>query len=328
MAKGERLTTEKVKKSLFDIHGNDYTLLNEYGDDSNNLVIKHEICGKIYKTVYSNIITRKRRCKYCFTGVRKTNIINYTEAKKRVESVKGYKLVTTEKEYKNTQTKVNILHEECGNILNMFYKNFVNNKARCKKCYHLRRSDIKTNKEFQEILDNKYGRNIYIVKQDMDNLNNKTTKVPILHNECGHVWNIDRFHIIDETNRCPICYRVSRIHSKSSIIIENYLKNNNIEYIMEYPLLGNIITKKDLISDFYLPEYNLIIEYDGKQHFKPMYNDEVKLSKQKARDLLKNKFLEESNYNWMRIHYRINKEEDIISVIEEKIKTISSEASI
>ena len=112
--------------------------------------------------------------------------------------------------------------------------------------------------------------------------------------------------------------------------IVRYIDSNNIKW--ERPDTGFEYFWENsnhiYYPDFYLPEYNLIIEYDGKQHFKPMYNDEVKLSKQKARDLLKNKFLEESNYNWMRIHYRINKEEDIISVIEEKIKTISSEASI
>src|SRR5699024_6080672 len=178
------------------------------------------------------------------------------------------------------------------------------------------------NYNFQRLLDDKYDIDEYVIQQDPDVENNKTTKVPVLHSVCGTIWNIDRFHIIDETNRCPKCFRISRIHSKYSMMIEKYLIDNNIDYIMEYPLLGNIATRKDLISDYYLPEYNLIIEYDGKQHFKPMYNDEVKFNKQVARDNLKNKFLSESNYNWIRIDYRVTKEEDIQKVIENKIKTI------
>ena len=48
--------------------------------------------------------------------------------------------------------------------------------------------------------------------------------------------------------------------------IQNYLINNNIEFISQYSPNG--VGQKRF--DFYIPNKNLIIEYDGIQHFKPI----------------------------------------------------------
>ena len=57
--------------------------------------------------------------------------------------------------------------------------------------------------------------------------------------------------------------------------------------------------------DFYFPEYNLIIEYDGIQHFEiGSWNTEEKLLKTQEHDLFKNKFCEENNIRLIRISYK------------------------
>ena len=58
-----------------------------------------------------------------------------------------------------------------------------------------------------------------------------------------------------------------------------------------------------------MPKYNLIIEYDGEQHYKPMrYHDDedrnisdFKIRQQ--RDEIKNKYCEENNIELLRIPY-------------------------
>ncbi len=44
--------------------------------------------------------------------------------------------------------------------------------------------------------------------------------------------------------------------------------------------------------DFYLPDYNLLIEYDGEQHFKPVdiWGGEEGFARQQILDGIKNKF--------------------------------------
>src|SRR5699024_5386471 len=144
----------------------DYVLLNEYGDNGNKLHIKHLKCGNEYETIYGSIITRSRRCKYCFSGVRRTNLLSYEDARSRVESVDGYTMLTTESEFSGSQSTIKIFHDECNNILEMKYNNFVTNKARCKICYHKSRSNILDNYNFQRLLDDKYDIDEYVIQQD------------------------------------------------------------------------------------------------------------------------------------------------------------------
>lgn len=52
--------------------------------------------------------------------------------------------------------------------------------------------------------------------------------------------------------------------------IEKILEKNNIRYIKEktFDKCVNPKTNRYLRFDFYLPDYNCCIEYDGEQHFK------------------------------------------------------------
>jgi len=62
--------------------------------------------------------------------------------------------------------------------------------------------------------------------------------------------------------------------------------------------------------DFYLPEVNTCIEYDGEQHYKPyrFSQDEKyikKLEKTKQHDLIKNLYCKENGIRLIRIPYTI-----------------------
>ena len=60
------------------------------------------------------------------------------------------------------------------------------------------------------------------------------------------------------------------IESKGEMKIKNILNENNIQYIQEKRFSDCIFKDTNKIArfDFYLPEHNCIIEYDGIQHFK------------------------------------------------------------
>ena len=74
---------------------------------------------------------------------------------------------------------------------------------------------------------------------------------------------------------------------------------------------------KSLQFDFYLPEYNLCIEYDGKQHFQPIkFFGGIKSFKELIiKDEIKNRFCQENNISLLRISYRDN----IIETLEKNI---------
>ena len=98
------------------------------------------------------------------------------------------------------------------------------------------------------------------------------------------------------------------IRSKGENKIKELLLNNNIDFIREktYP---DCKDKELLRFDFYIPEKNYLIEYDGIQHFttvsdnNPHWNTEENVSEVKRRDKIKNKYCKENNIPLIRIPY-------------------------
>jgi hypothetical protein len=105
---------------------------------------------------------------------------------------------------------------------------------------------------------------------------------------------------------CPICSK-----SKGEAKIEMFLTCNNIEYT---PQKYIIINGSRHFFDFYLPKYELFIEYDGKQHFHPIkhFGGEPALKVIKERDEIKNDFCRSNSKLLLRIPYTSYSEIDDI----------------
>lgn len=106
--------------------------------------------------------------------------------------------------------------------------------------------------------------------------------------------------------RCPICTR--RI-SENEFKVEKFLKNNNIDYIKEYKF-KDCIYKKEMPFDFYLNKYNICIEVQGEQHYKPVGFGNIKFKKsienfilQRKRDKIKENYCKENNISLLKISY-------------------------
>ena len=104
------------------------------------------------------------------------------------------------------------------------------------------------------------------------------------------------------TQRCPKCNMLT-VESRAVREITEYLDINNIKYEKEKTIDG-LVYKSSLRMDFYLPEYNVYIEYDGAQHFKrSTWYTEEQFKECKHRDNLKTSFCKENNLNLYRIKY-------------------------
>jgi len=91
---------------------------------------------------------------------------------------------------------------------------------------------------------------------------NPTTKIDIICKKHGLFKQTPNSHL--NGSGCPIC-KLSKGENK----INNFLKLNNISFINQkkFKDCKNIYP---LPFDFYLPDYNLLIEYDGDHHIKPV----------------------------------------------------------
>ena len=113
---------------------------------------------------------------------------------------------------------------------------------------------------------------------------------------------------------CPRCYE-----SKGETAIAKFLTSNNINYIREKKF-DDCKNKSQLPFDFFLPDYNLLIEYDGKQHFEPVdyFGGIDGLNKCIINDKIKNKYAEDNKIKLLRIKY--NNFNNINNILEEEIK--------
>lgn len=113
---------------------------------------------------------------------------------------------------------------------------------------------------------------------------------------------------------CPYC---NKSHGEQEV--ENYLVDNEISYIPQYRINGK---GRKFKIDFYLPDYNTFIEYNGEQHYIPKeyFGGQVAFEKQINRDKLLKEYCNENGIKLITISYK----QDVETVLYNKlIKDIS-----
>lgn len=125
-------------------------------------------------------------------------------------------------------------------------------------------------------------------------------KVNVICNK-GHVFSILPSQHLQGTG-CSICRE-----SLGERIVSKYLSNKKIKFIRQ-KRFKDCRFQRPLPFDFYLPDYNTCIEFDGEQHFNKFRFelDESRLIKTKKRDIIKNNFCEKNNINLLRIKFNQN----------------------
>jgi hypothetical protein len=116
------------------------------------------------------------------------------------------------------------------------------------------------------------------------------------------------------TEKCFIASNKARKISKGEEEVIKVLQSNNIKFFREYYFNDLIVkgNRKLLFFDFYLPDYNVCIEFDGIQHQTGTYMG-VKNERIKINDIYKNQYCYRKKINLLRInHKQINEIESVI----------------
>lgn len=105
-----------------------------------------------------------------------------------------------------------------------------------------------------------------------------------------------------------------RHKSKWEMFIDNLLIEFNVNFTSQKRFSDCMNQKgSDMLPfDFYLPDYNVIIEYDGEHHFQPVkgWGGEEKFKITQQNDLIKTNYCQLNNINLLRIPYTYT-EDDI-----------------
>lgn len=296
----KKLTTEQFIAKANDVHNNKYTYnKTNYINSRTKVIITCPKHGDFEQTPANHLYGKG--CPKC-SGKFKTTEEWIIEAKE----IHGDKYDYSKTVFINTNTKVCIICPKHGEFWQLPY-NHLSGEG-CSKCRYdqvslKNKSNLETFiTKAQEIHDNKYdySKATYVLN------NVKTTIICPIH---GEFKQTPQAHLSGEG--CPMCQT-----SKGELTIEKYLKHNNIQYIHQYPVkIDESINPSGLMYiDFYLPQYNLFIEYNGRQHYVPVniFGGELFLQKQQKRDAYVREYCKINKIKLLEIKYTQDNIEQLI----------------
>ena len=166
---------------------------------------------------------------------------------------------------------------------------------KCPTCYNEKRTY--TTEKFIELAKLKHGNFYDYSLVEYIHSSKKVKIICPMHGEfhqtaCSHIRGVG----------CLDCNS-----SKGEKEIRLYLENNNINFNTQH-IFVNCKNERYLPFDFYLPDINTCIEYDGLQHFKPIeyFGGETTLKRIKLTDKIKTDFCKNNNIELLRIRYNEN----------------------
>lgn len=204
------------------------------------------------------------------------------------------------------ENKILIVCPDHGEFLQTPYNHL---QCGCPKC-----SKRQTTEQVIEKSINKHGEKYDYSKTNYVDYN---TKIEINCRIHGVFKQLPSNHYTKGTE-CPMCY-IERTESKSENKIKLFLEKKNIKYIRE-KRFDDCRNKYPLPFDFYLPELNTCIEFDGEQHFKPIekFGGEKTFIRTQKHDKIKNKYCLKHNIKLIRIKFN----ENIKQVLEKNLYEI------
>lgn len=317
----KKLTIIEFIEKAFMIHGNsyDYSLFIYKGNKIKSN-IKCKVCSNIFQQTPNNHLKGQGcpKCKYIKIGnIKRLTLKEFIE---KARLIHGDKYDYSKVIYINAVNKICIVchnHGEFWQTPNAHLSN-----RGCPICKSVKIGNLTrlTLKQFIE-----KARAIHGDKYDYSEViyNGIFNKVCIICSIHGEFWQTAHNHLNGQG--CPSCNS-----SKGEQTIKNILDKHNINYIREYKLPEILINYE---IDFYLPDYNLLIEFHGIQHYEYIpflhKNDEDNFLKQKERDTMvrdaairfKYRYLE-FNYKQLKYMTREQFEEMILSNIKKYKKII------
>lgn len=229
------------------------------------------------------------------------------KSKTNEDVIKGFKVIHGDKynyslvNYKGTYDKVKIF---C--LVHGLFKQAPGDHLMghgCPKCSKNKKLTIKEFIKRAEIIHyNKFNYSLSEYK-------NTHKKIKIICPIHGIFEQIPKVHL--QGFGCKNCNE-----SKGEKTIDDFLKKIKIKSIRQYSFI-DCRNKLPLPYDFYLPELNTCIEFQGIQHYKPvkLFGGESAFIECILRDKIKQNYCDNNNINLIKIRY----DEDIEKILREKI---------
>lgn len=281
---GGRLSLEEFQKQVKEKYPNERLQVLNYTINKEECTIKCLKCNNTYtlKNAYSFLSKEKNRvCNNCIPY--KITMLN--DLKQRfldyLESVDKFELITDIQDNDiRSNSIIKSKCKQCGNISGRTMNDYMRGRG-CPVCAN---NQIYTNEQYQKLLGDEYTL--------LSNYKGMEHKVLLRHNLCGFCYSKNARHFY-----CPKCSG-SIGEKKIAFLLEKY----NILY--EREKIEDINNHK-LRFDFFLPDYDAYIEFQGEQHTKAIdyFGGEQSLIRQQKYDDYKKDWIIKNNKELLIINY-------------------------
>lgn len=320
---GGRKTFEEFKKRVQELTNNEYDVKPPYVNSKVKIEFIHKVCGNHFMMKPNNFLNGQR-CPHCSRQHRVMLRTMSTQTfVKRVQAVYGSEYTILGK-YINSDHKVLVRHNKCGNVYYTRPADFLRGHG-CPKCaYQTRavkigdahRGSLENVKEsIKEILGNQYQ----VLTKDSDYKGNRQ-HILIKHLICGHTYRARYSDIQRYGTGCPYCSAKAQIssgeHKILSLLKDNFQLKAKQDFYYGY-IIPDLKDKKNLHFDFYLSKQKIAIEYDGQQHYEAIdwFGGKESLQRQQKHDLMKDQYCKNKHIKLIRIPYTVISKSEIKDIL-------------
>lgn len=221
----------------------------------------------------------------------------------------GYTLASQEEDIDNNSTYIKYICPEHGEQ-SMKIGNFLTGK-RCPGCQ-------------RDNARNRWKKNSKLVADDIasccgellnpeDYRNNREQNLIVLCPSCGKPFTTS--YVLFTQHGGQVCQSCRSSESIGEMRIRKYLDNKGLRYKQEY-WVSDCRDKNPLPFDFFLPDMNRVIEFDGRQHFTDTNLFSYSLAKTVEHDRIKDQYCKNNGIEITRIPYtKINHISEILDGI-------------
>lgn len=224
---------------------------------------------------------------------------------KKAKEIHDNKFDYSETIYINMRTKIKIKCKKCGKVFQQTPYWHLNSKN-CPICFGTHQyTEKEIIEKAKEIHPNEYE---YL---GIENYKNKNSYLIIKCKKCEKIFK-QKIASHFSGSGCIHCNK-----SKGENKIENWLLKNNIMY--EYQKrFSNCKNKNCLPFDFYLPNYNVCIEFQGQHHYESnRYFKHDTLEYRRKNDQIKRDYCKQNNIKLLEIKYNDDIEEKLMENLNE-----------
>lgn len=256
-------------------------------------ITHHCLIHDIYWEAYPTSILRGAGCEKCHKERQsRAKLMTHNEYVERLRSVSPY--IIPLEEYVNARTNIRHLCTLHDHIWNATPQHLLSGHG-CPKCR------IATNIEKQRKTTKEYIEELKNINPDIEVVDEYLgAKVPIKH-KCkidGNIWYSAPNNILFGRG-CPVCQE-----SSGERQIRQWLDSEQIPYIPQ-KRFEDCKDTNTLPFDFYLTDLNMVIEYDGGQHFFSVdyFGGDKAFKKRVKHDQIKNEYCKNNGIEILRIPY-------------------------